>query len=745
LQSKVGSRAFQNARLQKQFKKEAEGLLLSAVAAYRAGRLADVRTLCTGIIEHLPDHFDALRLLGVCELDSGRFVEAEQVLRRAVAVNRRSAEAHCNLGLALFKLKRYDEARKCQEEAVALQPNFPTALTNLGNVLLRLGRFAEAVEAHDRALRFKPDYADAYCNRGMAQLQLNHNVEAGQSFDRAISLRPRNMPAFIGKALASMNLRHFEAARAALDAASAIDPNAAEVLARRGWLSVQLRDTAAADRDFDAALAVDPDLEAAWRGKAQIAVLNGNTAQALAACNKVLEQNPVCDATITMLGTCYAKQGEISAAIAHFDRALAIRPDHEDAISRKIFVLDFAEDADFAVHQAARRAWWEGIGAKIPRRDLCHVDADPDRRIVVGYVSSDFRDHSAALTFKPMVRHHDRANFEVVCYSCSPKQDAVTEEFRSLSDRFVDALQMSDDELADRIQADNIDILVDLSGHTSGNRLMMFARKPAPVQVSACGSVTGTGLPTIDCVLADPVTIPHEARHLFAERVIFDLPALITMEGIAEPRPAVELPMFRSGHVTFGVFNRIDKISDHAIQVWSRLLQAVDGSTITVKHGALDDPFLRNALIARFVAQGIAQDRITCVGATTRRDHLAAFADIDIALDPFPQNGGVSTWEALHMGVPVVAKLGNSCSSRAGAAIVKAIGLDDWVADDDDRYVAIAQHYASMPSHLQALREGLPDRIARSDAGNGEIYTRHVEACYRKLWHHYCASLSAAG
>src|SRR5262249_44370522 len=159
LQSKAGSRAFQNARLQKQFKKEAESLLLAAVAAYRAGRLAETRILCTRIIEHIPDHFDALRLLGVCELDSRRCVEAEQGLRRAVGVTRRSAEAHSNLGLALFRLRRYDEARKCQEEAIALQPNLPTALTNLGNVLLRLGRFAEAIDAHDRAIRFKPDYA----------------------------------------------------------------------------------------------------------------------------------------------------------------------------------------------------------------------------------------------------------------------------------------------------------------------------------------------------------------------------------------------------------------------------------------------------------------------------------------------------------------------------------------------------------------------------------------------------------
>jgi predicted O-linked N-acetylglucosamine transferase (SPINDLY family) len=740
LSGNVGSRAFQNARLQKKYRKQAEVLVPSAVAAYRQGRHSDVQALCRQILNDVPDHFDALHLLGVSELDCGRSDEAETWLARAVAVDPRSAEACSNLGLALFRLQRYDEARKCQEKAVALNPNFVTALTNLGNTLMRLGLAAQAVEAHDRAIRLKPDYGDAYCNRGMAQLLLDRKEAAVQSFDRALSLQPRHLQAAVGKGMVSLNLRHFKAAQVAFDTALAIKPDMAEVLAHRGRLHQQLGRFSPAEADFDAALAIDPMLEIAWRGKAQIGILTGRIAQAIMACNKALAQNPSSEIAITLLGACHAQQGDIATAIELFDRALAIKPDYEDAVLKKIFALDFAPDADFAIHQAARREWWDRIGVKIPRRQLARRNSDPDKRIVVGYVSSDFRSHSAALAFIPVLRNHDRRNFEIVGYSCSPLRDGVTEECRSLVDAWVDAWQLSDEELADRIQADNVDILVDLSGHSAGNRLTVFARKPAPIQVTAWGSGTGTGLPTIDYFLADSVTVPETARPLFAER-IFDLPCLITIGPISD-LPPTELPMIRNGHVTFGVFNRIDKISDEALAVWSRLLREVAGSMIVVKNGALDDPFLRDVLIGRFVAHGVSQDRIRCLGSSLRQVHLAEFANIDISLDTFPQNGGVSTWESLQMGVPVVAMLGHSASSRIGGAILNATGLDDWGADDDDSYVAIAQKYASMASELSMLRAQLPARIADSAAGNVETYTLRVEEGYRQFWRDHCASIS---
>ena len=736
MQSTIGSRAFQNARLQKKARKQADGLLTAAVAAFRQGRQAEAQAICGQILAGVPDHFEALHLLGISALEGGRLDLAEQALTRAVALEPRNAEAHANLGLALFNLKRYDDARMAQERAVALKPNFAQALTSLGNTLMNLRLFEPALEAHGRAIAAKSDYADAYCNRGMAQLLLQRNLEASQSFDRALSLNPRHMQAMFGKGLVGIHLRHFDRSMDAFNAALAMKPGNAAILAQRGRLSLQMGQFKPAEADFDAALAVDPALEAALLGKAHVGVLTDDIAPAMAACKKVLEQNASSEVALAWLGACLAKQGDIVGAIQHFERALAIKPDFEDAITKKIFALDFFPDADFAQHQAVRREWWDRIGARIPRRLLLASELDPDRRITVGYVSSDFRSHSAALTFLPVLRHHDHQAFKVVCYSCSPLKDSVTEQCRSFSDNWVEAWQLSDDELADRVQADRIDILVDLSGHSAGNRLAVFARKPAPIQVTAWGNATGTGLPAIDYFFADPVTVPELVRPLFAEAV-YDLPALITTDPLPGALPT-PLPMLRNRHVTFGVFNRIDKISNQALVVWSNLLRDIPDARLVLKNGALDDAFLRDTLIGRFVSHGVAEGRIDCLGASVRHDHIAAFANVDISLDPFPQNGGVSTWESLQAGVPVVTRLGRSSASRAGSAIVKAVGLDDWVAENDDGYVAVARRFAADPPELQKLRAELPHRVASSAAGNVEIYTRKVEEGYRQFWRSYC-------
>jgi predicted O-linked N-acetylglucosamine transferase (SPINDLY family) len=736
--SSVGSRAFQNARLQKQARKQAEALLPAAIKAYGEGRYDDAQALCRQILQGLPNHFDALHILGASASDCGRFDEAAAILARAIAVEPRSAEAHSNLGQSLFKLRRYEEARAAYEKAIALKPNFAMALTNLGNTLMHLRLFDQSIAAHDRALALKADYADAHNNRGMALMLLDRNEEAAREFDRALSLSPKLLPALVGQGIVNIRLRNYDLALATLNAALARAPDAAPVFAQRGRLYRELGRFDEASADFDAALKLDPLLEPALCGKANIALHHGLTIEAISACNKALEHHPSSEVALTLLGACYAKQGETATGIAYFDRALALKPDHQDAIMRKIFALDFLPEMDFVRLQEPRNLWWRSIGSKLPKRQLGNRDLDPERRLVVGYVSSDFRSHSAALGFTPLLHYRDRCNFEIICYSSFPTSDEVTEQCRRLTDRWVDAWQLSDDKLADRIQADRVDILVDLSGHSAGNRLTVFARKPAPIQVSAIGHVTGTGLPVMDYLLADATLIPAEVRPLFTEEV-YDLPCAITIWP-APDVPASPLPMIRNGYVTFGVFNRIDKISDPALALWSTLMQSLPDARIVVKHRAIDDPLLRDTLIAHFVAHGIDADRIKCIGTTSRVEHLAVFAEIDMSLDPFPQNGGTSTWESLQMGVPVITKLGKTASGRIGGAIVRAVGLGDWVADDDDGYVAIARKFASHPDALAAIRAGLPAMVANSEAGNCERYTRLVEEGYRRFWRDYCAS-----
>lgn len=738
MQSSGGARAFQNARLQKKLMKQADAVIAAAANAYGQGRYAETETLCREILKALPDHVDATHLLGMCAHDGRRLEEAQQLIERVIALDPRLHDAHNNLATVHFDLGNYEEARRCQERAIALKPNFAVALTNLGNTLMHMGLYEQALEMHERAIKLKPDYADALCNRGMVEIVLGQIMRAKESFDRALLFQPRHAEAIVGSGMVSMELRHYDEAAAKLATALAIKPGAPRILAQRGRLSYELQRLEPALADFEAALAISPKLELALRGKAQTCLVMGKTAQAMAAATTLIERNPRSEMGMALMGFAYSNQGDMDTAIEYLDRALDLRPDYGDAIRGKIFLQDYRAEADFVVQQAVRKSWWDAIGSKIPQRTLPKRKLDPEKRIVVGYVAAEFRQHSAGLTLLPVLRNHDHANFEIICYYSWPGADEYTAKFKSLADVWVDAWGLSDDELADRIEADNVDILIDVSGHTTGNRLQCFARKPAPIQATGFGHATGTGMPTMDYVLADPIFIPPSARHLFPEK-IFDLPCLITMEPVTDLQPS-ELPMLRNGYVTFGVFNRIYKISDDAIRVWSRIMQEVPGSKIVLKHGLLDDELLRDSLVARFVAQGIGEENITCLGTTSRDDHLTAFDQIDISLDTFPQNGGISTWESLYKGVPVVAKVGNGASSRAGASIVAAVGLGDWVAEDDDGYVAIARKYAAQPELLAKLRAGLPAQIAASPAGNVEIYTRALEAGYRRFWRDYCAA-----
>jgi predicted O-linked N-acetylglucosamine transferase (SPINDLY family) len=732
----------QNARAKKQHARDAEQILPRAIALHSAGSHPEAQALCEQILQHLPGHFDALHLLGVSKTDTGQFEEAAAILKRAVSIQPRSAAAHYHLGLAQFELKRYNAARASYEMAVALQPNFPLALNNLGNTLNVLGLREEAVERYGRAIAHKPDFADAFYNRGALLLILERFPEALASFDRCLAIHPTFDRALNGRGLVLIELRRIEEAVACFDRTLAVNPRFANAYASRGRALAILGRYDEAIESVQTALSIVPDLENAWMGLAEIYLLTGRLEEAFEAARRTLALAPDAPKVIAFMGQCFAQQGNIDEAILHFDRALEIKPDLESALMQKLFALDFASGIGFEQHQKARKAWWDNIGSKVaPQLPVRHAnDRDAMRRIIVGYVSSDFRNHSAALCFMAVLGYHDRSAFEIVCYSCSPLRDEMTELFERNADKWVDASRLIDDELAERIKADKVDILVDLSGHTAGNRLAVFARKPAPVQVTAWGSASGTGLPTIDYLFSDPVATPQEVRHLYPER-IHDLPCFMTM------RPPAALlappPWVAAAPLTFGVFNRINKISDHALRLWCEILRVVPASRLVIKNPALDDVALARRTVERFTAHGIAAGRIDCVGSTSRLHHLAAYGGIDICLDPFPQNGGISTWEALHMGVPVVAKLGDSSAGRAAGAILASLGLSEWIAEDDASYIDIAVRFAAMPAYRKTLREELPARILTTAAGDPVAYTKSVELAYRTFWTRYCDSFGA--
>jgi predicted O-linked N-acetylglucosamine transferase (SPINDLY family) len=703
-------RAFHNARLKKQQKKgyDVAEAFARAHTLHQNGFASEAQAVCRDVLRKVPRHFHALQLLGVIEYQSGRYEEAERLLRQALSVEPRSVAALSNRGVVLHELKRFDEALACYDKALAIQRDCAEAISNGANALAQLGRFEEAVERYDKAIAVRPGYAEAYSNRANALFHLRRYDEALASCDKALALKPNDADALANRGNALGALRRFEEALAS----------------------------------HDRALALNPRLSTAWVGRGNALLPLERHGEALAAYQNALAAQPDNVNALVQLAHLHARHGRVAEAIACYDRALAIKPDFADAISNKAFILDFASDVDVEQQQAARKYWWRHIGAKLADRSrFVHGnDPDPARRLVLGYVSADFRRHSAAATFRPVLQHHDRTQFEIICYSCSIAQDERTEEFRRIADRWVDASQLSDQMLAERVFSDKIDILIDLSGHSAGNRLGTFARKPAPVQVTAWGHATGTGLPTIDYLFGDPVTIPEDVRPFFAEK-LYDLPCIITAEPPPGLRPS-DPPVLANGYVTFGVFNRMSKVSDDAVAVWVDILDRVPRSRLLMKDGALDDEAVRGGLRDRFAEHGLSPDRIDLLGYTPREQHLAAFAKVDICLDPFPQNGGVSTWEALHMGVPVVAKLGRVPVSRLSGAILASLGLNDWVAQSVDEYAAIAAAGASQPERLRELRHGLAPTIANSASGNGVRYTRAVEQAYRAMWQDYCRTRS---
>jgi predicted O-linked N-acetylglucosamine transferase (SPINDLY family) len=676
-------------------------LFAQAQAAHGNGNFAEAQAGYKKVLKRRPHHFNAWHMLGVCELNSRDYEAAVRALKRALLLDSQSAAVHSDLGIALKAQQKYADALACFDKAIALKPDFADASYNRGNLLIELGRFAEAFAGFERTIAINPQHLHAWKSRGNALHGLARFTDAIASFDQAL----------------------------------AIAPNDAGAWTNRGEMLRCLERLDDALASFDKALSINPESPKAWLLRASTLMMQGKVTESLASCQRALAIRPDYAKALTLLGQCHLQRAEIEAAVSCFERSLAIKPDDEITLSNRIFALDFSGNSGFAVGYEARSEWWHRIGSKISaeRPAQYENDRDPTRRIVLGYVSPEFRHRSAAFALRPVLDNHDRTQYEVVCYSCTPTEDFVTDSFRQTADRWRNASQWSDDQLVDCIRADKVDILIDLSGHTDRNRLRVFARKPAPIQVTAWGHATGTGLPTIDYLFSDPVLLPANIRHLVAEQVC-DLPCAIIIEPPQAKLRSKEPPVTSNGYVTYGVFSRVSRLSDAAIGVWAQILQSDVTARLLIKDHLIDDVSIQNRLLKNFVAHGIAPDRIFLLGSTSHEDHLAAYGRIDVCLDPFPHGGGVSTWEALHMGVPVVTKLGNSVATRIGGAILSAIGMTDWIATDEDQYVQIALR--STPERLKTIRHELPDLI--DNRCNPAAYTRAVEVAYRTMWERYC-------
>jgi protein O-GlcNAc transferase len=458
-----------------------------------------------------------------------------------------------------------------------------------------------------------------------------------------------------------------------------------------------------------------------------------------------LDQN--CAEALHGLGAALLAQGRVAEAIVILRRTLALDPSLSGVHSALLLALQYSDIETPPEVRREHRRFADRFEAPLTP-SIAHTNVpDPERRLRIGYVSADFRNHSVAFFVEPILAHHDRSRFEIVCYyNNAARDDPVTVRLRAMADHWLSCAGYSDQQLADRIRADAIDVLVDLSGHTAGNRLLVFARKPAPLQVSWIGYPSATGLRAIDCRLTDHRVSPPQTRSASDSvedtEPLYRLPEVFSCYRPSQEAPAVETaPALRAGHVTLGSFNNVAKVSDRVVRVWSSLLLAEPSLRLVLKDRTFADEPSRAWMRGRFARQGVDTSRLVLLArATAEAEHLGLYKRIDIALDTFPYCGTTTTCEALWMGVPVVTLAGDRFAARVGVTLLGAIGHSEWVAIDEADYVRRVLTLAGDVGALNELRMRLREFVRDSPLCQEAKLTRELEAAYRAMWRRWCES-----
>ena len=735
------------------------------------GRLAEAEASYRRALEIKPDYLSALGNLGVVLREQGKLELAEASFRQALLIDPLGAQMHADLGDTLqmrgqlsdaeasyrkaLQIKsdhaavygslgnvlkaqgRLPEAEVCYRQTLQLMPDSAEAHFNLGSIARELGRLEDAEAGYRHAIRLKPDMASAHYNLGNLLRERANFDEAEACYRQAIRLNPDIFEAHFYLGMLLKDQGRLNEAEASYRQALKIKPDLAMAHCNLGSLLEDTGRQHEAEVSCRRALQLNPDLAEAHYNLGNTLLSQGRLGEAEASYRRAIEVNPSLSEAHCNLGSVLLSAGKQSEADACFRRTLQMKPDDAATHSNLIFNLDLMAGVDMAVLSEERSRWNRAHAVHLYQQRKHLNVPDAARRLRIGYVSADFKTHSAAFAFGAMLVNYDREHFDVIAYSNSTDEDAVTREFQQNVTGWRKIFGLSDDAVADMIREDRIDILIDLSGHSSGNRLLVFARKPAPIQISAWGYAAGTGMNAMDVLFSDPVFVPPEEKHFYTEQVRYIPNAIGSFTSGAMPAVNV-LPALSAKGITFGSFNRLAKSSDEVYRVWAKVLLALPDSRMIIKTQALDDAGTRARVMAHFTDADIDPMRVILQGKTTREAHLAAFNQVDIALDPFPHGGGVTALEGLMMGVPVITLRWPTLTGRVSTSIMTALGLSDWVAESPQQYVDLAVQKAGDLQSLAALRQALRGIFASSVIGDQVAYVRAVEREYRELWQQWC-------
>ncbi len=616
---------------------------------------------------------------------------------------------------------------------MTLKPDFVDAHNNLGNVLRDQGRPAEAQAAYQRALALAPDLAAIHNNLGNALKDQSRADDAEAAFRQAIALNADYANAYnnLGVALAAQE--KLDAAVAALLKALRLDPGYVNALYNLGN-TYRLQDRwADAATAYERALTLKPDFVQAHNNLGAVREDQGRFAEAVASFEQALALKPVFAEARNNLGNVLKEQGRLEEALECYEQVLALKPDYSEAHSNLLMSQHYVGRISNGELLAAALRFGAQFTGTAPQRRFAN-DRSAARRLKIGYVSGDFRQHPGGFLLARVLEAHDRAGFEIFCYANQTKVDDMTRRLQGAADHWRPILGLSNAEAADLILRDGIDILVDLSGHTAKNRLSLFALRPAPVQACWLGYFGTTGLGAMDYLIMDEAAVPQGEERWYSEALV-RLPYGRFCYAPPDYAPApVDPPALRRGYATFGSFNNIAKLGPEVVNLWADVLRAAPGSRLLLKWKALDDASARRRLGEAFAGAGVGEERLELRGFSRHADMLAEYGEIDIALDPFPFGGGLTSCEALWMGVPVVTLPGDRPASRQTIGFLRHVGLEDCVAATPADYVARAAALAADPGRLMGLRQALRPRMAASPLCDGAIFTPTLEAAFRQMW-----------
>lgn len=646
------------------------------------------------VIEGKAISLDEACLAGIRCYQENHLADAVEAFHRVIGVDPYHPRALNALAVIACERGEHESALSCLNTLLTAHPAFEKGYNTLGTVLLQQGKQDEAVESFSKAISLNPAFAEAYGNLGDIRLKQRRWDEAGNCYDRVIALLPDSFRAYFGKGLALGGKGLF--------------PEAIE--------------------NYRKALGIKPDFADAHAALAFALRNLGRFREAVAANEAALRFKPDYPAVLCELGNFLLVRGFVDEALAKFRQALKCDPASAVAHSNLLYAMHFL-DTYSPVDILAESRKWDQQHALAPFARHAPAGNSPLR---IGYVSPDFKDHVIKYFFEPLLAAHDRSKFRIFCYAEVAVPDAVTRRLEGLADCWTNTVGMPDRDLAERIVADGIDILVDLAGHTGDNRLRLFTLKPAPVQVAWLGYPGTTGLRAMDYRISDQIADPEGVTDGFHTETVVRVKDGFLCYSPPPHVPGVSpLPALDRGWITFGSFNNLAKITPAVLALWAKLLKRVPDSHLVLKNKLFADEMTRQHCLGPLAAEGIDPARIRLLPhARSVWDHLTCYREMDIALDPFPYNGTTTTCESLLMGVPVIALAGNHHVARVGASLLSQIGMDEFVADTPDDYVAKAARLAHDLERLSHIRQTLRKRMAASVLCDAAAFARRMEDAF---------------